>query len=106
MRPFFSPLVAGPARSHVVLFDGQCGLCRAGVAGLRRWARPAAIEFRDFREPCVLARSATCPLCRKYGPTLARLAERWSGRGVRFPVLGVCSTTETFIIDGAQEANP
>jgi predicted DCC family thiol-disulfide oxidoreductase YuxK len=35
-------------RQHVALYDGTCGLCRAGVDRLRRRAAPGAIEFRDL----------------------------------------------------------
>ena len=86
----------------------------------------------------VFARSVTCPIGKKYGPTMKRLSDEWGARGVAFVVLGVAehdtlddlradrkrtgiagcwvrdpggalatalgvrSTTEAFVIDGAR----
>ena len=41
------------------------------------------------RTVVVLSRGVTCPLSKKYGPSLARLASAWSEKDVDFLVLGV-----------------
>lgn len=41
------PRTTPPGR-NVALYDGRCGICRASVERLRPWARPGAVEFRDF----------------------------------------------------------
>jgi len=39
-----------------VLYDGNCGLCRASVARLRRIDRDSRIELLDLHDPSVSAR--------------------------------------------------
>jgi peroxiredoxin len=48
-------------------------------------------KLSDFRgKPLVVvARSVTCPICRKYGPRLAALEDEYREKGVAFLVLGV-----------------
>ena len=48
-------------------------------------------KLSDYRGKTlvVLARSVTCPLCRKYGPRLREIAAEFGERGVAFLVLGV-----------------
>lgn len=38
----------------VVLYDGRCRFCTAQAARLARWARPGALELRDFHQPGAL----------------------------------------------------
>lgn len=53
------PLAAewtSPPTRHVVLYDGLCKFCRAGMKRLLALARPGAIEPVDFQEPGALDR--------------------------------------------------
>jgi predicted DCC family thiol-disulfide oxidoreductase YuxK len=37
----------------VLIYDGECALCRRQVARLRRWARPGALAVLDLADPSV-----------------------------------------------------
>jgi len=63
----------------------------AEAAGVRRLIRDAAVvdaagehrslhELTGERPTAIVLTSASCPLCQKFGPELARLEDRWSGR--------------------------
>jgi predicted DCC family thiol-disulfide oxidoreductase YuxK len=45
-----------PPGRHVVLYDGACRFCQAGMKRLVAWARRGAIEPVDFQQPGALDR--------------------------------------------------
>jgi predicted DCC family thiol-disulfide oxidoreductase YuxK len=43
-----------PPPRDVLLYDGHCRLCRAGVTTLSKMSRSSPLELKSFREPGVL----------------------------------------------------
>jgi predicted DCC family thiol-disulfide oxidoreductase YuxK len=50
-----------PPGRHVVLYDGRCRFCTAGVKRLLRLARPGMLEAVNFQEPGALDRFPGVP---------------------------------------------
>ena len=46
---------------HVVVFDGECGLCRRWIRRLEAWDRNGALETVPFQDPAVRARFPWIP---------------------------------------------
>jgi predicted DCC family thiol-disulfide oxidoreductase YuxK len=45
-------MVALPEHATLI-YDGECGLCRAAVARVRRWDRDGRLDYVAFQDPAV-----------------------------------------------------
>lgn len=92
-----APRVLRPAEAGVGGYVPNVEVLRRDTAG-----EPAKVELHTLLGdgPALLvARSAACPLCRKYGPVLARLSAELADRGVRSVFLNVTRHDDTDAIE-------
>lgn len=94
------PVLAGPEEGHEGGTDRQARKRDAAAAGVGRWVPLKSVTDLAGAEHTLeaLARgggvliamtSPTCPLSKKYAPTLARIAKAWAPKGVPTVVVDV-----------------
>ena len=49
-----APLAAVPPTQPTLIYDGECGLCRAAVARLGRWDRERRIALVPYQDPAAV----------------------------------------------------
>jgi predicted DCC family thiol-disulfide oxidoreductase YuxK len=68
---------------HVVVFDGECGLCRRWIRRLEAWDRSGALETVPFQDPAVNRRFPWIPpeALAEAVHVVAPDGRTWSGAG-------------------------